>query len=221
MEVTRLIAIRHGETAWNVDTRIQGQLDIALNAKGLWQAQRVGQALADEPIAAIYASDLARAWQTGIEIAKPHGVTMTAEPELRERAFGHFEGMSFAEIDASLPDEARLWRRRDPDFSPGSGESLIVFRDRVVAATHRLAGQHAGELIVLVAHGGVMDILYRAATHQTLQAPRTWELANAAVNRLLWTPEGFNLVGWADTTHLDAKLLDDASADTEITKVQK
>ena len=61
-EITRLIAVRHGETAWNVDTRIQGQLDVGLNATGLWQAQRVGQALAHEDIGAIYASDLSRAW---------------------------------------------------------------------------------------------------------------------------------------------------------------
>ena len=92
MEVTRLIAVRHGETEWNVDTRIQGQLDIALNDTGLWQARRVGQALAEEPVAAIYASDLARAWQTAIEIARPFGVEVQAEPGLRERAFGHLRG---------------------------------------------------------------------------------------------------------------------------------
>ena len=205
MEATRLIAIRHGETEWNVGTRIQGQLDIPLNDKGLWQARRAAAALEDEPIAAIYASDLARAWQTGLEIARPHRVSVTAEPGLRERAFGHFEGMTFAEIDARLPDEARLWRTRDPEFSPGSGESLLAFRDRVIATAGGLAARHPGELIVLAAHGGVMDILYRAATRQALQAPRTWELGNAAVNRLLWTPEGFSLVGWADATHLDAK----------------
>ena len=130
--LTRLIAVRHGETAWNVDTRIQGHLDIGLNATGLWQAQRAGQALADEPIAAVYASDLSRAWQTA----------------------------------------------------------------------QAIAARHPGQLVVLVAHGGVMDVLYRAATRQELQAPRTWQLGNAAINRMLWTPEGFSLVGWSDIAHL-------------------
>jgi len=212
MEVTRLIAVRHGETAWNVDTRIQGQLDIALNATGLWQARRVGEALAEEPIAAIYASDLERAWQTALEIARPLGIEVQAEPRLRERAFGHFEGRTFADIDATLPEQARLWRTRDPAFAPEGGESLLDFRARVTGIAAQLAARHPGELVALVAHGGVMDVLYRAATGQELQAPRTWHLGNAAINRLLWTPQGFTLVGWGDTGHLDQGSLNEASA---------
>ena len=203
-EATRLIAVRHGETAWNVDTRIQGQIDIGLNATGLWQAQRAGQALADEDIGVVYASDLSRAWQTAEEIARPHGLAVQPEPRLRERAFGHFEGLSFAEIEATLPVQAKLWRERDPEFEPDGGESLLVFRDRVTGVASELAARHPGELVVLVAHGGVMDVLYRAATRQALQAPRTWQLGNAAINRMLWTPEGFSLVGWSDTAHLAA-----------------
>ena len=212
MEVTRLIAVRHGETAWNVDTRLQGQLDIALNDTGLWQARRVGEALADEPIAAIYASDLARAWQTALEIARPFGIEVQTEPKLRERAFGHFEGRTFADIDASLPEQARLWRTRDPAFAPEGGESLLDFRERVTSIAAQLAARHPGELVALVAHGGVMDVLYRAATGQELQAPRTWHLGNAAINRLLWTPQGFTLVGWGDTAHLDQASLDETTA---------
>jgi probable phosphoglycerate mutase len=203
-EATRLIAVRHGETAWNVDTRIQGQLDIGLNETGLWQARRAGGALADEPIGVVYASDLSRAWQTAEEIAKPHGLAVQPEPRLRERAFGHFEGLSFAEIEATLPVQAKLWRERDPEFEPDGGESLLTFRDRVTGVASELAARHPGELVVLVAHGGVMDVLYRAATRQALQAPRTWQLGNAAINRMLWTPEGFSLVGWSDTAHLAA-----------------
>jgi len=203
-EPTHLIAVRHGETAWNVDTRIQGQLDIGLNATGVWQAQRAGAALADEPIGVVYASDLSRAWQTAQAIAEPHGLAVQPEPRLRERAFGTFEGMSFAEIEATLPVQARLWRERDPEFEPEGGERLLTFRDRVTGVAAELAARHPGELVVLVAHGGVMDVLYRAATRQELQAPRTWQLGNAAINRMLWTPEGFSLVGWSDTAHLSA-----------------
>ncbi|MBJ2158653.1 histidine phosphatase family protein [Variovorax sp. IB41] len=203
-EATRLIAVRHGETAWNVDTRIQGQIDIGLNATGLWQAQRAGQALADEDIGVVYASDLARAWQTAEEIARPHGLVVQPEPRLRERAFGHLEGMSFAEIESTLPEDARRWRERDPEFEPVGGESLLTFRDRVTHVAAELAARHPGQLVTLVAHGGVMDVLYRAATRQALQAPRTWQLGNAAINRMLWTPEGFSLVGWSDIAHLVA-----------------
>ena len=201
-EATRLIVLRHGETAWNVDTRIQGQLDIGLNATGARQAQQLGAALADETVAAVYASDLSRAWDTARAVAASLGLEVVAEPRLRERAFGHFEGRTFADIEANSPDEARRWRTRDPEFAPEGGESLIVFRQRVTAVAAELAARHPGDQVVLVAHGGVMDVLYRAATGQELQAPRTWHLGNAAINRLLWTPQGFSLVGWGDTAHL-------------------
>lgn len=208
-EATRIIAIRHGETAWNVDTRIQGQLDIALNAAGRWQASRMAEALKDEPITAIYASGLTRAWETAAYLGRALELDVTREDALRERGFGEFEGKTFAEIAEQLPDQSLLWRTRDPHFAPTGGESLSALRDRVVNAVHHLAAKHPGELIALVAHGGVMDVLYRAATRLEIQAPRTWTLSNAAINRLLWTPEGLSLVGWADTQHLDSEALDE------------
>jgi probable phosphoglycerate mutase len=213
MDATRIIAIRHGETAWNVDTRIQGHLDIPLNDTGRWQARRVGAALAGEELSAIYASDLGRAHQTAQAVADRVGLPVMADVGLRERAFGTFEGRTFAEIEADWPDHALLWRKRDPAFEPAGGESLLRFRERIVGTLNRLAARHAGGQIVLVGHGGVMDVLYRAATGQELQAPRTWALGNAAINRLLWTPEALTLVGWADTAHLDdGAALDEISA---------
>ncbi len=208
-EPTRIIAIRHGETTWNVDTRIQGQLDIPLNANGRKQAEQLGRALADEPIAAIYASDLTRAWETAQYVGRALGIEVIGEKGLRERGFGAFEGKTYAEIEAHLPDQVQRWRKRDPEFAPAGGESLVALRERVVSTAERLAASHPGELIAMVGHGGVMDVLYRAATRLEIQAARTWALGNAAINRLLWTPEGFSLVGWADTQHLDGEALDD------------
>ena len=208
-EPTRIIAIRHGETAWNVDTRIQGHLDIPLSANGRWQAERLAEALRDEPIKAIYASDLTRAWETAQYVGQVHSLPVIKEIGLRERDFGDFEGKTFAEIEMLLPEQSMRWRKRDPDFYPAGGESLVTLRARVMEAAERLAAQHPGEQIALVGHGGVMDVLYRAATRLDIQAPRTWTLGNAAINRLLWTPEGFTLVGWADTQHLDEDVLDE------------
>jgi probable phosphoglycerate mutase len=213
MQATRILAIRHGETDWNVDTRIQGQLDIPLNDTGRWQAGRMAQALAHEPIRAIYASDLLRARETAQALAHATGLPVLGAPGLREREFGIFEGKTFAEIAALWPEQSLLWRRRDPEFAPEGGESLLQFRQRVTRTAQDLAQRHGGELIALVSHGGVMDVLYRAATRQDLQAPRTWALGNAAINRLLWTPQGFSLVGWSDTNHLmDDEPLDEAAA---------
>jgi probable phosphoglycerate mutase len=211
MESTRILAIRHGETAWNVDTRIQGQLNIGLNTTGLWQAQQVGKALAEEPIAAIYSSDLDRAFTTAMSIAQANRSLISASQQtskvqphtdLRERHFGHFEGMTWAEIEEQWPTDAKLWRSRDPHWAPQGGESLVILNERIAQCVHAIASQHLGEQIVLVAHGGVLDVLYRLATGQDTQAPRTWHLGNAAINRLLWTPEGMSLVGWGDVAHL-------------------
>jgi probable phosphoglycerate mutase len=122
-----------------------------------------------------------------------------------------FEGKTFAEIEVAWPEQALRWRKRDPLWAPEGGESLTDLRERITHTASELAAQHLGEQIVLVAHGGVMDVLYRAATGQELQAPRTWDLGNAAINRLLWTPGGFTLVGWSDTRHLEDDALDEMS----------
>jgi probable phosphoglycerate mutase len=205
VQVTRILAVRHGETAWNRDTRIQGHTDIELNAHGRWQAKQLAQALREEPIAACYASDLSRAHETAHAVARQHGQTVQTHTGLRERCFGRFEGHTWAELEARFPDETLLWRRRAPDFAPPGGESLLQLQARVVAAVNELASRHAGEQVLMVAHGGVLDILYRAATRLDLQAPRSWAMTNTAVNRLLWSPEGLSLVGWADTTHLQTE----------------
>lgn len=211
MQATRIIAVRHGETAWNVDTRIQGHLDIPLNDRGLWQAQQLARALADEPVAAIYTSDLQRAQATAQAVANATGAPLVPEPDLRERSFGALQGRTFAEIETELPEQALRWRKRDPHFAPEGGESLTALRERIAATVHRLAARHPSELVVLVAHGGVLDVLYRLATGQEIQAPRTWQLSNAAINRLLWTPQGLSLVGWADTQHLEDAARDETT----------
>ena len=213
MEPTRILAIRHGETAWNVDTRLQGHLDIPLNEEGLRQAEHLARALAErEEVNAIYASDLSRAHATAQAIAQAMGHTVSTHMGLRERHFGVFQGRTFGEVEAELPDHAWHWRKRTPDWSPPEGgESLLALRERIVRTVDELAARHAGQQIVLVAHGGVLDILYRAATRLDLQAPRTWELTNTAVNRLLWTSQGLSLVGWGDTSHLDALGQDESS----------
>lgn len=212
MHATRILAIRHGETLWNVDTRIQGHLNIDLNERGRWQAERVGHALAEEPIHAIYSSDLQRAFETARAIATaparlaartPSPERVTPHLQLRERHFGHLQGKTWAEIETEYPDECLLWRGRDPHWAPIGGESLTALRDRIRTCVDELASQHIGEQIVLVAHGGVMDALYRLATNLPVEAPRAWHLGNAAINRLLWTPQGLSLVCWGDVSHFD------------------
>ena len=158
----------------------------------------------------MYSSDLKRAHQTATAVAALQGLEVVSHPGLRERGFGAFEGKTFAEIEIALPEDSLLWRKRDPHWTPPhGGESLFVMEQRVRKTLNELASQHTGQHIALFAHGGVMDLLYRIATQQDLQAPRTWALTNTAINRLLWTPQSVSLVGWSDTSHLDEPTRDE------------
>src|SRR3954463_8885596 len=154
MEAARIIAVRHGETAWNVDARIQGQLDIGLNENGRRPARKGGKGPGSETITAIYSSDLSRAHATAQPIAEAAGVPVIPHTGLRERSFGKFEGKTFDEIHQAWPEQAQSWRKRIPDWSPPEGgESLLQLRERVRRTVEELAARHPGEQIVVVAHG--------------------------------------------------------------------
>jgi 2,3-bisphosphoglycerate-dependent phosphoglycerate mutase len=220
-QATRVLAIRHAETAWNALARIQGQLDIPLNETGRWQAQRLARAVADEGIDAVYSSDLQRAMETAHAVARGCGRDVQTDIGLRERGFGDFEGLTYLEVEQRWPEQRERWRQRDPHFGPGGGEVLLDFYARSVSSVERLARAHPGQTIAVVAHGGVMDCLYRAAARVDLSEPRWWPLGNASINRLLYTPQGFTLVGWSDTGHLDDPSLDeptDGQTDTDRTR---
>ncbi|MEY3782154.1 MAG: hypothetical protein RIS97_332, partial [Pseudomonadota bacterium] len=146
IEPTRILAIRHGETAWNVAVRIQGYTDIALNARGRGQALRLGAAVgkshAGEPVHAIYSSDLSRAFDTAQAVANHTGLTVKPDVGLRERTFGIFEGHTFDEVMQTRPEDAKRWRLREPDYCPEGGESLRQFRTRILGCVEALAIQH-------------------------------------------------------------------------------
>ena len=182
--------------------RIQGQLDVPLDSTGQQQARLLAQALADADIDVVYSSDLSRAAGTAAALTAITGQSVLTDISLRERGFGIFEGLTYAEIDQRWPDQAQRWRRRDPDFGPAGGETLKAFDARAIAAYTRLVQRHPGQVVAVFAHGGLLDSLYRAATHQPLTAPRTWELGNARINRVLFNGSSFSLVGWNDDAHL-------------------
>ncbi len=202
-QATRLFLIRHGETDWNADARIQGHTDISLNARGRAQARALAHALDGQTIDAIYASDLSRARETAAPLAAQAGLAPRLHAGLRERAFGDFEGSSFAQLQLAHPEACLRWRRRDPDFAAPGGERLDAFHARVTRTVLDIAAAHPGQVLAVVTHGGALDCLYRHATGQALDAARTWELRNAAINRVLVAGGQMTLIGWNDASHLD------------------
>jgi probable phosphoglycerate mutase len=211
--MVEILLIRHGETAWNAEKRLQGHLDIGLNDAGLRQAQALGLALRDEPLDAIYSSDLQRALQTAQAIAAPRGMDVGIDAGLRERCFGAFEGLLYADLAKRHPEAFRAWKARELDARYPEGvhraETLREFSQRSLAAIGRIAGAGGQRKIALVTHGGVLECAYRAATGTSLELARDFDILNASVNRLSWTPEGMRVLGWADVTHLQSTVLDE------------
>ena len=207
--MTELVLLRHGVTSWNRERRFQGHIDIPLDDEGHRQARLAAQRLAQEPISAVYASDLGRAVQTARPIAQALGLELGSEPGLRERHYGAFEGLDHDALEREHPEAFARWRAREPDFPlPGGGETLRSFHARVEAALLRLALRHPGERVVAVTHGGVLDCVYRIASGLDLSAPRRHDLLNASVNRIAWDGGRFRLLAWGDVAHLEAALDD-------------
>ena len=201
---TQLLLIRHGETTWNAEHRIQGQLDIPLSPLGVLQSARLAECLANEPIDAVYSSGQSRAWLTAAPLAARLGLEVIAEPRLRERSFGIFEGLTLDEVAERYPPEFKKWRERDPAWRPEGGESGQQLIDRVLSAVSDIGIKHPRQTVVVVSHGGVLDVLYRAARLLEWHAPREHQMLNAAINRLTTsaTPLQLSIERWGDVAHL-------------------
>lgn len=200
--MTEMILVRHGETDWNRELRFQGHVDVGLNAIGLEQARRVASRLAAEPAAHLYASDLLRAQQTARPVAQQLGVASVTEPALREQNFGTVDGMRVEDIKAQHPQAWEQWLRFHEDYCMPGGETTREFHARVVDAVHRIAGDHPGATLVVVTHGGVLDMIWRTARSLSLSGPRQSEIPNAGVSRVRVSAGSIEVVAWADTAHL-------------------
>ena len=205
---TRLCIVRHGETAWNAEHRVQGQLDIPLNEIGLRQAQAVAGQLKEERFDAIYSSDLVRARQTADPIAYFLSIKILLEKDLRERHYGIFERLTYAEVKARYPEDYARFEARDPEYAFRTGESLRNFSARSISIITRIANSHPDKSILVFTHGGVLDKLYRFITGLPLSAPRDFGIPNAGLNRIELTPAGWQVRAWAEVAHLE-RALDD------------
>ncbi len=208
-----LLLIRHGETAWNRERRMQGHIDIPLSEAGVRQAQALGRALAAERPLAIYSSDLGRARATAQPAADAHNMPVILRASLRERCYGAFEGLLYDEISQRYPQAFAAWRARElhARFPEGErqAETQQEFHDRAVQAVTGIVSAHPACKLVVVTHGGVLDCLYRAATGMSIEAERNFGIVNAAINRLQWDGQRFRIVQWSDASHLEAAGLDE------------
>ena len=197
--------VRHGETDWNRELRFQGHLDAPLNGLGMRQAQRLGEHLAQGQPRPLLASDLLRTRQTAQPLAGQWQTPALADSLWREQAFGVIEGLTFEQVRERHPDIVQGWRTHDPDFAPPGGESRSQFHARVMQAVQALVErcrQEGWRAPVVVSHGGVLDMVYRSATGQSLGGPRECQIPNAGLNHVRTDGVRFEIVAWALTEHL-------------------
>ncbi|MBP0598444.1 histidine phosphatase family protein [Herbaspirillum sp. LeCh32-8] len=214
--MTDILLIRHGETAWNVDKRIQGHIDIPLNEAGERQVQALGAALAEEGIDAIFASDLQRARATAQAVADATGLQVGIDAGLRERCYGAFEGLRHVDIEAKYPEAFKLWKARAPDVRYPAGEereaeTMREFYQRSVDAVRRVldGGGKSYRKVAIVTHGGVLECLHHWASGTGFEQPRTFDIFNASVNRLHWDGERAQIRSWGEIGHLNRETLDE------------
>ena len=201
--MTELVLIRHGETDMNRELRFQGHVNVSLNATGHAQARRLGQRMAGEKADAVYVSDLLRACQTADPVALGLAIPYVTDEGLREQHFGRVDGMKVEDIKRDHPEAWAGWLRFEEDFALPEGESTRSFHARVIDAVQRLAAVHPGQkTVVIVTHGGVLDMVYRTARSLGLNGPRQSDIPNAGLNRVRVQDGKFEIVEWADTRHL-------------------
>ena len=210
MAITKLCLIRHGETDWNAERRLQGHTDIPLNARGVLQARQMAQALKNINLRfdVLYTSDLKRAADTADAVVKIFGVEAQVDSNLRERHFGALQGLSIAEAPLLQPDIWQAHIARDLEHNLGGGESIGQFALRVQGALDRILAKHAGKTILLVSHGGTLDMMYRIASKQSLSAEKIASVPNASLNWIIHSQGAWTVGQWADTQHLEGPALE-------------
>lgn len=200
----RICLVRHGETAWNAQHRLQGHTDIPLNDTGRAQAEATAALLAPLRFDAAYTSDLSRAADTAQAIGRRTGVRVTPLVALRERHYGAFQGLTYDEASRRHPEAYAHFKARTPDIAlPDGGESLRDFATRIASVLDTLVTRHAGQQILVVAHGGVLDIVYRIASGRPLEQARDFKIPNAALNWIRHDAAGaWAIEQWAEQGHL-------------------
>ena len=202
---TELAVVRHGQTEFNRLGLYQGHADSPLTAAGEAQALRLAPRLRSlDCIATVYCSDLGRARRTAELLADGGAHRIREDPELRERCYGVFEGLSRAQIADRYPDARIASGAANPDYTPPGAETPDEFNERVIAAFDRIATEHAGERVIVVTHGGVVTAFARYVLGVPAAAPRRFDIGNTSLSLFYRDDER----GWmtrflGDVAHLE------------------
>lgn len=210
MNITRFCLVRHGETDWNAARRLQGHTDIDLNATGVAQAKQMARALKKINLQfdVLITSDLQRAANTAQAIEELFEISAIRNTSLRERHLGALQGLTTDEAPIREPELWKSHLSRNIHENLRNGESIQLFADRIQFALEQIRAQHLGKTILLVSHGGALDMMYRIASNQPLDAAKAVAVPNASLNWISHDGLAWKVDSWADTSHLDSLALD-------------
>ena len=202
--MARLIIVRHAESAFNLQNRIQGHMDSSLTKKGMDQARRLAARIRHFHIDKIYSSDLGRAYSTTREITRfLKRVKIIRDPRLREILLGDWEGMTPEDVDRLYEKGFQKWLRAPSAALIPNAEPVARFRRRVTRRIEEIARHNRGKTVLVVTHGGVLDMLWRTVHGLPLDGLRECDIPNTGINRLRWDGDRLHVVQWADAAHLE------------------
>lgn len=195
----KLYLIRHGQTAWNHAQRFQGHIDTPLNEVGRQQAKALARRLSNQSFDMIYSSDMLRATETASMIC---GLNFQSDVRLRELKFGDWEGLTYSEIKEKDPGTLQAWKDNFYDNAPPNGETLSDLARRTRSFLDDLLKCHKDKTIMVVAHGGVLQVLICLALNIPPMMYWQFHLSPASLSETSFYPEGAILNLLNDTSHL-------------------
>lgn len=202
MSTTTIYLIRHAETTWNAERRLQGKLDAPLSERGIRQVQALATALRAVPLRALYSSPLARAQETARPLAEAHRLTVRPVPGLTEIDQGEWESLLLDDVRDQDGERLEAWWNAPESVRMPGGESLADVAARAVPAFLDLAGAHPGETIAVVAHGGVNKTILLAMLGAPLASYWRIRQSNACINIVEVDGASTRLVVMNETSHL-------------------
>ena len=197
-----LLLVRHGETEWNAEGRIQGHTDIGLSEIGTEQARSLEARLAGLNIDAAYSSDLKRTSETAKLALGERDVILNETPMLREYNKGAFEGMTLAEIKAQFPEEYPRYLEKDLDYAPEGGETARDVSARMAGIIGRIKSDHLNETVLVVSHGGVLRAAMVSLLGMPLEGNWSFVFGNCGLTTVDTFADNAVLRHFNDTSHL-------------------
>ena len=186
MKETEIILIRHGETEWNSQKRMQGHSNSDLSSVGQAQIQALGQWMKNVPFDLIYSSDSLRAKQTAEAITQFSGHELQFDQRLREKNLGVFEGLTSEEARERHPEVFRLFKTAGSKYVIDEGESTQQLQDRALEIVNEIRIKHPEEHVLLVTHGGFIRVVMKHSLGLSLETPTRFLIRNTGVFRLVW-----------------------------------